>query len=605
MKSKNILTLITAIAILLTSCEGFLTQTPRTSMSKDSAYMSEAALEANLNSIYSGLSFFASNPFYLYLCSASLMQEYTGKRTTDDYLQTHDLTMWSTTSSNTTLYSSLYSSVSKCNVLIKGLEKSPVDEVFKKKIEAEAKMMRALYYFTLTRLYGDLPLVTDPVASMDDCFIKRTQYSKIYKLIISDLEFAAEHMFTYEELGTKGAVNGRSCNMAANALLSSVYLQMACYLDNKQNQFFNYDILERRPDFSFCDVFTANDALSKSLEYARTVITSDVYRLENNYNNLFRWDPVNYPEDYLSRERVITFTATPMNVSSSIVPWTLWENPQGTESNNVHNGNAGRIRASRWIFQLWAKRYGGTLGTVESCNVYIDCPDPRFDASYFHTEVWGVPTGTSANAGKLVMTSVYPSKVKVTAAGDPYIKKYFSKRYKTDNGDADFYVMRYAEVLLNAAEAAVRLSTSTSDTYATEALGYVNMLMDRARKSVNDPTQPSQQPADWTISTFKDSNDLLQAIIWERIFELGNEGHEWFDTHRLGADWIVENVCKPLNVFNHLPENVKFWESAFNETDITEDIQMVRKGLLLAFPEYETRYNTALSSADQNDFYIK
>ena len=604
MKVRNISAVLIAGLVVLTSCEGFLTQTPPTSMSKESAYQSEAALEANLNSVYSGLSFFTSTQFYMYLCSASLMQAYTGRRKTDDYLQTHDMTMWSTTSSNTSLYSSLYASVSKCNVLLDGLKTSPVKDDFKIKIEAETRLMRALYYFILTRLYGDLPLITEPVVDLEQCYVKRSQYSKVYELIISDLEFAAENMLSYEELGTAGVVNGRSCNMAANALLSSVYLQMACYLDNPSNQFFRTDLPHRLPDFSFCEVATAGDALKKSLEYARIVIGSNVYQLEDNYNHLFRWDPVNYPEDYFSKERIITFSATPMNVTSSFVPWTLWENPQGSESNNVHNGNAGRIRASRWIFQKWAERYGGSLGTVEGCKVYVNCPDPRFDASYFHTEVWGVPTGTSANAGKLVRTSIYPSRVKVSAKSDPYIKKYFSKRYKTDHGDADFYVMRYAEVLLNAAEAAARLDSLVGG-YKADALGYVNQLMQRARLSVNDPSKPASQPADWSAADFAHNSDLVQAIIWERAFELGNEGHEWFDTHRLGADWLVENVCKPLNAFNKLTENVDFWEEAFNETYLTEDVATARKGLLLAFPEYETRYNTALSPADQNDFYIK
>ena len=605
MKIRNIFISALAGLIVLASCEGFLTEVPSTSMSSDSAYQSEKSLEANLTSIYSGLGFWASNPFYLYLCSASLMQEYTGKRNTDDYLQTHDLTMWSTTSANQNIYTSLYASVAKCNVLLKGLKTSPVDDGFKRKVEAEARMMRALFYFTLTRFYGDLPLVTEPLDNVEACFIKRSQYSEVYELIINDLEFAAENMFTSEELGSEGAINGRVCNVAAKALLSSVYLQMACYLENPQDHFFRYDDPFRRPDFSFCEVTTPEHALVKSLDNARDVIESGVYGLEKDYRNLFRWDPLNYPEDYLSKERILVFNATPMNAASSIVPWTLWANPQGTASNNIHNGNAGRIRASRWIFQKWAERYGGTLETVQSCQVYVDCADPRFDASYFHTEVWGVPTGTSSGAGQFVRSEVYPTKVKVAASGDPYIKKYFSPSYKVDNGDADFYVMRYAEVLLNAAEAAARLSSSPSDEYGTEAIGYVNQLMARARTSVNDPSRPAPQPADWAASAYADSDALVQDIIWERVFELGNEGHEWFDTHRLGATWLLENVCKPLNIFNALDANVKFWESAFNETQITEDIEQVRKGLLLAFPEYEIRYNTALSSADQNDYYIK
>lgn len=603
MKSK--LLLLIGFAILV-SCSKLLEEIPSTSISKESAYQSEASLEANLTGAYSGLSLFASNAYFYYLCSASLMQEYTGKRTTDNFLQTHDLTLWSTTSANESIYSSLYSSVAKCNILLKGLEESPVDEAFKKKIEGETRFLRALYYFTLTRLYGDLPLITKPVQSVEDSFVGRSQYSKVYELIISDLQFAADNMPSQSELGIEGQQKGRCCNMAAHAMLASVFLQMACYLECPEVQFFDSSKEGRLPDFSFCKITTAEDALKLSLQEAEIVISSNVYALEKNYSHLFRWDPVNYPEDYLSKERIVVFCATPESISSSIVPWMLWANPVGTESVNIHNANAGRIRSSRWVFQKWAGRYGGTPDTVNGAVVYVNCPDPRFDASYFHTEVWGVPTGTSAQAGELVKTVIYPAKIKNgSAASDPYIRKYFSPRYKCDNGDADYYVLRYADVLLSAAEAAARLSATGSDAYAEKAVGYVNQVLERARKSVPDDEPEASQPEAWNTALFTDRTDLVDAIVWERVFELGNEGHEWFDTHRLGAQWLSDNVCKPLNIFNHLPENVLFWKNAFNETDLSEDVQTIRKGLLAAFPEYELRYNTALSTEDQNDYFYK
>ena len=604
MKARYIILTILAGAAAF-SCGKFLEEIPATSVSKASAYQSPEALEAGLIGAYTGLNLFASNDFFYYLCSASQMQEYTGRRTTDVFLQTHDLTMWSTTSSNEKIYASLYSSVAKCNVLLKGLETSPVDVAYKKKVEGEAKFLRALFYFTLTRLYGDLPVITKPLETVDDCFVTRSSYSDVYRLIWEDLSFASSNMFTKAELGIDAISKGRAFNMAAHALLSSVYLQMACYLESADVQFFDTSKPGRLPDFSFAGIATADDALAKSLQEAETVITSGVYELEKNYSNLFRWDPVNHPEDYLSKERILVFNATPQNVTSSIVPWMLWENPQGTESNNVHNGNAGRIRASRWIFQKWAARYGGTMGTVSGIDIYNECPDPRFDASFFHTEVWGVPTGTSSAAGEMVRTTIYPARVKVTAKSDPYIRKYFSPRYKTDNGDADYYIIRYAEVLLNAAEASARLSAAPGDANSEKAIGYVNTLLERARNSVAEGEAPAAEPAAWTTTDFVDKTDLVNSIIWERVFELGNEGHEWFDTHRLGAQWLLDNVCKPLNIFNHQPENLPFWSEQYNDQDLTEDLLTIRKGLLLAFPEYEIRYNTALSAEDQNDYYIK
>ena len=42
----------------------------------------------------------------------------------------------------------------------------------------------------------------------------------------------------------------------------------------------------------------------------------------------------------------------------------------------------------------------------------------------------------------------------------------------------------------------------------------------------------------------------------------------------------------------------------FNGRTLPEDVEQVRKGLLLAFPDDEIRYNPALTLADQNDFYV-
>ena len=54
------------------------------------------------------------------------------------------------------------------------------------------------------------------------------------------------------------------------------------------------------------------------------------------------------------------------------------------------------------------------------------------------------------------------------------------------------------------------------------------------------------------------------------------------------------------------PANIRFHDSTFNKSlDKEEDINTVRKGLLLAFPDQELRYNTALGYRAQNDFYIE
>src|SRR4051812_45196443 len=82
---------------------------------------------------------------------------------------------------------------------------------------AEAKFLRAMYYFTLVRTYGDVPLYTTPTAGVLTATV-RDPKDKVYLQIISDLQ-AAE-----AALPDKAAQYGRADKPAAQHLLGEVYL---------------------------------------------------------------------------------------------------------------------------------------------------------------------------------------------------------------------------------------------------------------------------------------------------------------------------------------------------------------------------------------------
>ena len=611
---KKIISAILALAAILTlpsSCSKFLTEAPQTSIYDEMAVGSEAALEATMVGIYNSMGVFASSTWFFSFMPATRLYEYISKRTTDEYFAMRYFTLYSESTNSKSIYTKLYAGVKRCNTLIDGLKESPVDEAYKTQIDGEARFMRAFYYFNLVRLYGDLPLILEPCATEEDAYVKRDPYYKVYLQILDDLDYAYANMRTREQQDEINYGCGRSFNMAAKALEADVYAQMACIMENPDEQFYDPSKPGRLPDFTSREIFGPKDAWMKSLEAARLVINSGVYSLEPNYTHLFRWDPDNYPEDYLSKERILTLQVTPKSGISTAVLYMLWDNPQGTLAKNTHNGSAGRIRSSRYRFQKWCETYGGVKETVDGYEIYTYCEDPRFDASIAHTEVWGVDADLGSDtSGQLLRTTIYPTegKIAVTSNGDPYIKKYFSPAYNVDSGDADYYILRYAGTLLTAADAAAALCSSPSDAYGQEAIGYVNQLLARARKSVvnaDDPENWTTQPADWNAADYNTPEDLMDAIMWERFFELCYEGGEWFIQHRRGAGFLSEKFAKPFNEFNARPENQKFFSNFNNDEAHVEDAQYLRKSILLAYPEYELRYNSALSYDDQNDFYIK
>ena len=90
----------------------------------------------------------------------------------------------------------------------------------------------------------------------------------------------------------------------------------------------------------------------------------------------------------------------------------------------------------------------------------------------------------------------------------------------------------------------------------------------------------------------------------ERLFEMHGENHEWFDTHRQGAAWLVKNISLVYIQSINLPGNASVKSTMeLYATPTPSDVESVRKSMICAFPDYELRNNVALNPADQNDFY--
>src|SRR5699024_8936508 len=108
-----------------------------------------------------------------------------------------------------------------------------MDQSKKKQLLGEAHFLRAFYYFHLVRLYGEIPLVTEPVdANSENLYPEETSVDSIYTQIVNDLKVA-------EEAGLPGDTNsGRVSQGAVKSLLSSVYLTMAGYPLQKGNQYY-------------------------------------------------------------------------------------------------------------------------------------------------------------------------------------------------------------------------------------------------------------------------------------------------------------------------------------------------------------------------------
>lgn len=112
---------------------------------------------------------------------------------------------------------------------------------------------------------------------------------------------------------------------------------------------------------------------------------------------------------------------------------------------------------------------------------------------------------------------------------------YFCDKYQNPQTREEYApIIRYAEVLLNEAEAAAREGDKEL------ALEKLNEVRDR---SLADPASQSYEASD-----FADTKALVEAILWERRIEFHGEGRRWEDIHRLAADDLCPSGGIPAKI---------------------------------------------------------
>jgi starch-binding outer membrane protein, SusD/RagB family len=120
-------------------------------------------------------------------------------------------------------WASSYRGIQRANLVIEkvpNVAASEIDEIIKNRCIGEAHFLRALYYFNLVRLYGDVPLYTKPIVLDEAKSIKRSPAANVYAQIIADLiqaETLLPNKYSGDDLG-------RASAGAAKGLLAKVYL---------------------------------------------------------------------------------------------------------------------------------------------------------------------------------------------------------------------------------------------------------------------------------------------------------------------------------------------------------------------------------------------
>lgn len=608
---RNIIVCLSAATVV--SC-GFLKESPTTILSEAVAYSTPEALESEVEGCYLAMhhSYLWKGQMAEYFHTASGLMMYNATRKTDDYLDGLLFAKYSNDSNgNEEPWEAFWPGINRCNRLLDCLPDSPVDSDYKKEIEGEVRFIRAYLYFTLVRIWGDVPLRVHSPNNLNEAHAPRTAYYKVYRQIIEDLKFAEKNMRDKERQEAVNFEKSRPYNYAATAVKSLVYLTIGSMLNSPDDNFWDSSRDEeliaagrdpRTPDFG-PEIRTPEDAFRLAYDSAEDVIVNGPYKLEKDYRTLFRWTE---HHDWFLDEGIFVLPSSPssgMNNYNSLRM--LPEYPEGSSNYVTTNNNWGRVRPSRFAIE-YILLYSGAQPDPE-VGICLHTTDPRWNASFLHnfnrqenhviTPIHTYPPYYEGMTAKDRDALISPSKAAKTY-DMPYYRKYLDPSYDVTVGKAHMYLVRLAELYLISAEAAVHLGMKD------EAVSRLNEIRARARDSydkVAGAVAPDCPPA-YDESEFDSDDDLLTAIFWERQIELSAEGHERFDVVRHGATWLKDHIAVPANIFLKQPRMQSYFNLYHNGgKEYPEDVQKLRKSLLSAFPATELRLNSTID--EQNDFY--
>lgn len=230
-KYRNIF-LCAVLCLLTSSCsESLLNLSPETNNVINNYFKNEEQIMKGVNAAYATLQYSGQ-----YGIANYVLGELPSDNTWDEvpandggnYGQLDEFNMTSSNSIISDSWKHNYIGIQQCNVILNRIDGVEMDEDNRRTAKGEMKFLRALMYFNLVRIFGDVPLTTKETVNTNDYFGQgRTDKTEVYKQIITDLEEAIDL------LPEQTSEKGRASKGAAQGILGKVYLTLGDYENAK------------------------------------------------------------------------------------------------------------------------------------------------------------------------------------------------------------------------------------------------------------------------------------------------------------------------------------------------------------------------------------
>lgn len=238
---KDIFVIMSGLVLMLSSCDSWLLEpSPGVTKLEDFYSVGKTAIQST-NAAYVPLMWeFHSTYFPEWFIGDVVSDDaLKGGQSVGDMSDVYDMENFKTNSNNTFLldfYRAQYQGVQRCNLPIREIPlmtpDSVMDESVQKRLVGELKFLRAMYYFRLVRVFGGVPLVTEPIESSVDWKQPRALKNSVYAQIIRDLEDANSKLWKKSEYSAEDL--GRATKGAAQAMLLKANLYIHDYAEAKR-----------------------------------------------------------------------------------------------------------------------------------------------------------------------------------------------------------------------------------------------------------------------------------------------------------------------------------------------------------------------------------
>lgn len=223
---KKILFLALAATVLFTSCEAFLDTESYTK--KNTGNYPKTADDAiqMVTGVYATLNKVIANCGNSYYFAAQLLSDdmFGGGGENDKDWTSLEHLMYTNLDRFKSFWSDRYSGISRANMALANLDKVE-DETLRNQLMGETLFLRALFYFELVQMFGDVPLITtvpQTVAEVAE-YPAQAPQKDIYAFIAADLKKAVTIMPT-QKWNEIVSGEGHATRWAAEALLARVFL---------------------------------------------------------------------------------------------------------------------------------------------------------------------------------------------------------------------------------------------------------------------------------------------------------------------------------------------------------------------------------------------